>query len=131
MTLQQFAVHLAAFGLPVRKTPGPHPPIPANTTLFLRVPDDQARALFEADGDDPTYSDDDKRPIESKAEGRRLLAMLRKANLVQAWHAFFSGGVPYVHVLLSHTQAREWYAWLDWDRKNIETGVQHTDHRFI
>jgi hypothetical protein len=129
--LAPFAAYLEAFGLPILEVPVEHPdhPVPEGprAVLHLAVPLDQADALLEADGWDP--SEPGAPPL--GGEARRLLSSLRRAGLIEAWHAFEDAeGAPWCHVLLTGEQPRLWYTAIDWEAKTTESGRGRPEHAF-
>lgn len=131
MTLNNFALELAAFGLPLlNKLNDAQPAPPEPAILYLQVPESQAEALLAFDGFDPSH-ETDASPVAPGSEARRLLSRLLRAGLISAWHAFPDGEATAVHVQLTKIQAIEWYGWLDWQHKSINTGLGKTNlHTF-
>lgn len=128
ISILQFRDQLAAYGLPLRDEPSDdHDPIPDGQypTLALEVPADQANALLEADGFDPSEG----APAPG-AELRRLLQVLQQQRAIVAWHAFHYDGAVYLHVQLTRDQATLWYSVIDWSHKAIESSQRLPVHSF-
>lgn len=122
---------MTLFGLPLRSVPSDdHPEIPEGENLIMAIKAtlQQADALLNYDGFDPT--DDDETPVEMGADMRRILSQLRKGNMVMAWHAFWLEDEVWIHIQLDRPQAEFWYSWIDWEDKTISTDIRKLIHVF-
>lgn len=111
---------LAAVGLPLRDARNTDPPALPGAgyqTMLLEVPADRLARILELNG----YHDPSQDP---DTDIRALLQRLLEMDLISGWYGIPAVGV---HVQLSYEQMTWWYAWLDWDRKRMTTGLGRPD----
>jgi hypothetical protein len=130
MSLLDFKVRFAAFGIVIRDAPSDaHPALPAGGTVVLAipVPAAQVAALEEYDGADPTT---ETTPPTGR-RFRRVLRELREDDDVLAWALVREGTSAWVHLLVTRAQALQWYRWIDWTTSTRLPEAQRAGHVFF
>jgi hypothetical protein len=128
MSLADFAARFANFGIILKAVPSSdHPAIPANGILALPIPANQAAALAEFDGTDPT---EDANPPAGRVL-RRVLRQLREDDDILAWHVLQEGANFFLHMHVTPEQATQWFRRIDFTASTRVPGPPRAGHVFF